>query len=113
MAWLCLHVTVLAGTTVVLFNRGASEAGIICTCGHGADHGLCTMHRKVADSTRCRLQSTQQDLGVALLSMLGPLTLPAPTATVVADVSPTAAFEYDTPVICDRTVPPDPPPPRV
>jgi hypothetical protein len=111
MAWLCLHVTVLAGTTVVLFKSGASQADIICACAHGADHGPCPMHRKPADSTRCRLQNTQHDL--AFLSMLGPVTLPVPTATVVADVAPTAAFEYYTPVICERTVPPDPPPPRV
>ena len=37
------------------------------------------MHHKPADAARCRMQSTQTDLGVALLSMLGPLTLPVAT----------------------------------
>ncbi len=70
------------------------------------------MHHKPADSARCRMQSTQSDLGFALMSMLGPLTLPVMTATAVADVSPSRAIEYQTPLFSNRTAPPDPPPPR-
>ena len=80
LAWLFVHVSVVAGTTALLLTSGASEADIICTCAHGADHGSCPMHGKPADAARCRLQSTQNDLGLALLSMLGPLTLPVATA---------------------------------
>ncbi|HEY7444923.1 MAG TPA: hypothetical protein VH701_21000, partial [Vicinamibacterales bacterium] len=73
VAWLFVHVSVVAGTAVLLSMSNASAGDIICTCAHGADHGSCPMHRKPADSARCRLQSTQNDLGLSLISMLGPL----------------------------------------
>lgn len=58
------------------------------------------------------MQSTQSDLGLALLSMLGPLTLPVAAATVVADATPSRPIEYQPPLLSDGTLPPDPPPPR-
>jgi hypothetical protein len=112
LAWLLLHVSVVAGTTALLLTTGASEADIICTCAHGADHGSCPMHRTPIDSSRCRLQSTRTDLGVALLSMLGPLTLPASTVDVVAVISLPAPKGYDATLPLDWTAPPDAPPPR-
>ena len=112
VVWLFLHVSVVAGTTVLLVTGGASEAGIICTCADGDDHGSCPMHGKPADSARCRLQSTQNDLGLALISMLGPLTLPVASATIVADATPSHPIDYQPPLLSDGTLPPDPPPPR-
>jgi hypothetical protein len=112
LAWLLIHVFVTAGTVALLFAGSASEADLICACGHGADHGSCPMHRKPADSARCRLQSTQNDLGLALLSMLGPLTLPVATLDIVAVISSPAAKGYDATLPLDWTSPPDAPPPR-
>ena len=112
LAWLFVHVSVMAGTTALLVTRGASEADIICTCAHGADHGSCPMHGKPADAAQCRLQSTQNDLAMALLSMLGPLTLPVATVEIVAVVSTSLPKGYDAAPPLDWTAPPDAPPPR-
>jgi hypothetical protein len=110
-AWLFLHVSVVAGTTVLLVATGSAASDLVCTCAHGADHTSCRMHHKPADSARCRLQSTQNDLGFALLSMLGP-PLPVAAATVVADATLSRPLEYQPPVLSDGTFSPDPPPPR-
>jgi hypothetical protein len=112
VAWLILHVSVMAGTAVLLVTRGAAEAEIHCTCAHGADHGSCPMHREPADSARCRLQSTQNDLGAALLSILGPLTLPPATVAAVAVIASPAPKGYDATLPLDWTAPPEAPPPR-
>jgi hypothetical protein len=69
------------------------------------------MHHKPADSARCRLQSTQNDLGFALLSMLGP-PLPVTGAFVIADATLLRPLEYRSPLLSDGTFSPDPPPPR-
>ena len=111
-AWLFLHVLVVAGTTVLLVATESGASDLVCTCGHGADHTSCPMHHQPADSARCRLQSTQSDLGFAPLSMLGPLTLPVTAATGVADATPSRPIDYQLPLLSDGTVPPDPPPPR-
>ncbi len=111
LAWLFLHVSVAVGTTVLLATSGTA-ADIICTCAHGADHGSCPMHGKPADEARCRLQSTQNDLGVALLSMLGPLTLPVATLDIVAVISTPLPKGYDDTLPLDWTAPPEAPPPR-
>jgi hypothetical protein len=108
---LLLHVSVVAGTTVLVAATGRAGADLVCTCTHGADHA-CPMHHNPADSARCRLQSTQSDLGLALLSALGPLTLPVAAASVVADATPSRPVEYEPPLLSDATLPPDPPPPR-
>jgi hypothetical protein len=70
------------------------------------------MHRKPADSARCRLQSTQNDRGLALLSMLGPLTLPVATFDIVAVISAPLPKGFDAMRPLDWNVPPDAPPPR-
>ena len=101
-AWLFLHVSVVAGTTVLLVATGSAAPDVVCTCAHGADHTSCRMHHKPADSARCRLQSTQNDLGFALLSMLGP-PLPVSAAIVVADA--TLSRPLDTSPQCFRTAP--------
>jgi hypothetical protein len=111
-AWLFLHVSVVAGTTALLLASGSSEVDVICTCVHGADHGSCPMHGKPVDSARCHMQSTQNELGMALLSMLGPLMLPVPTVDIVALISAPLPKGYDTTLPLDWTVPPDAPPPR-
>ena len=111
-AWLFLHVSVAAGTSVLLIKGGASDADIICTCAHGADHGSCPMHGNPADSTKCRLRSTHSDLGLALLSVLGPLTLPVATADAVAVISARLPKGYDATSLLDWNAPPDAPPPR-
>ena len=112
VAWLLLHVSVVTGTTALLLTSGASTAHNICTCAHGADHGSCPMHRKPAESARCRLQNTQNDVGLALLSMLGPLTLPVATIDIVAVISSPLSRGYDDTMPLDWTAPPDAPPPR-
>ena len=112
VAWLFVYLSVVAGTTALLLTSVASEADIICTCVHGDDHGSCPMHRKPADSARCRFQSSQNDLGLTLLSMLGPLTLPVAAFDIVAMISAPAPKGYDATLPQDRTAPPDPPPPR-
>jgi hypothetical protein len=112
VAWLFVHVSVVTGTTALLLAGGASAADIICTCAHGADHGSCPMHRTRADSARCRLQSTQNDLGLALLSMLCPLTLPVAAVDNVAVISAPLPKGYDASLPLDWTAPPDAPPPR-
>lgn len=110
-AWLLSYAAIIAGTAALLATNGAS-ADLICTCAHGDDHGSCPMHRSESDAARCRLQSTQGNQGLALLSMMGPLTLPPLAAAVVAELSPSRAIEYQPPQLSARTVSPDPPPPR-
>jgi hypothetical protein len=58
------------------------------------------------------MQSTQDDIGIALLSMLGPLTLPAATVGIVPAISAPLAKGYDDRLPLDSTAPPDAPPPR-
>ena len=58
------------------------------------------------------MQSTQNDLGVALLSMLGPLTLPVATVDIVPAISAPLPKGYDDRLPLDWTAPPDAPPPR-
>ncbi len=70
------------------------------------------MHGTPADEARCRLQSTRNDSGVALLSVLGPLTLPAATLETVAVISTPLPGGYDDTSPLDWTAPPDAPPPR-
>jgi len=109
--WLFLHVSVVTGTTIAVLAAGSSASEIVCTCAHGADHGSCPMHGRPKDSARCRLQSTHDDLGITLLSMLGPLTVPSASSSAIALVSP-IPNGYDTTLPIDWTIPPDPPPPR-
>jgi hypothetical protein len=70
------------------------------------------MHGKPADEARCRLQSTRNDLGLALLSMLGPLTLPVVTVNIVAVISAPLPKGYDDRLPLDWIASPDAPPPR-
>ena len=58
------------------------------------------------------MQSTQDDLGMALLSMFGQLTLPVATVEVVAVISAPIPKGYDATLPLDWTAPPDAPPPR-
>ena len=112
IASLFVHVSVVGGTTALLLATGASQADIICTCAHGGDHGSCPMHGKPADSARCHLQSTQNDLGMALLSILGPLTLSVATPSTVSLISAPLPKGYDITPPLDWTAPPIAPPPR-
>lgn len=112
IAWLFVHVSVAAATTVLLIATGNAASDLVCTCAHGEDHGMCPMHRKPADSARCRMQGAQNDLGAALLSMLGPLTLPASAAGIVPAIAAPLAKGCDDSLPLDWTAPPDAPPPR-
>ena len=111
--WVSLHVLVVTGTTITVLAAGLSMSDIVCTCAEGADHGSCPMHGTRADSTRCRLQSTQDDLGVALMSVLGPMTLPVASTHATADTSPSLLKGYDATLPLEWTVPPESPPPRI
>jgi hypothetical protein len=110
--WLSLHLMVGTGMTIMVLLSGSATSDIVCTCAHGADHGSCPMHRAPSDSTRCRLQSTSDDLGLAVRSMLGPLALPATPVREVAEASAPVPKGYDSTLPLDWTVPPEPPPPR-
>ena len=110
--WLSLHILGVTGATIMVLVSGITSSDIVCTCAHGADHGSCPMHRTPADSTRCRLQSAEDDLGLALTSMPGPLTLPAASVRAVAEASAFLPKGYDSTLPSDWTVPPEPPPPR-
>ena len=111
-AWLSLHVSVVAPMTVLMVTPRNAASDIVCICAHGADHGLCPMHGKPVDSARCHLQSTQRDLGGALLSMLSPLTLAATTVDLVQANSARLPKGYDARLPLDSAAPPDAPPPR-
>lgn len=112
VVWLLFHASVLTGTTAFALTRGASAADLACTCAHGGDHDSCPMHRKPVDSARCRLRSANHELALALVSVLGPLTVPV-TAAEIAAVTPTSGRQgYDTAPPSDWTAPPDAPPPR-
>ena len=112
VAWLLVHVSVVASTTVLLLASDGAASDLICTCAHGADHGLCPMHHQPSDSARCRMQRTQTDLGAALLSMLGPLTAPSSTVDIVQVISAPLPKGYGVRLPLDWTAPPDAPPPR-
>lgn len=110
--WVSLHVLAVTGTTIAVLAAAISTWDIVCTCAQGADHGSCPMHGTPADWTRCRLQSTQDDLGVALLSVLGPMTLPVTSTHAIAETSASLPNGYDAALPLDWTVPPESPPPR-
>lgn len=110
--WLSLHVLVMTGTTGAVLAAGSSASDIVCTCAHDGDHGSCPMHGTPADSARCRLQSTQDDLGIALMSVLGPMMLPVTSIHAIAETSAPVPKGYDSALPTDWTVPPESPPPR-
>jgi hypothetical protein len=111
VAWLSVHVLVLGGTFVVVSSTGDGH-DIVCTCAHGADHGSCPMHRTSTDLIRCRLQNTQDGLGGALMSLLGPVALPATFHAAAVDAPASRPMGEASPLPFDRIVPPEPPPPR-
>jgi hypothetical protein len=110
--WVSLHVLVVTGTTITVLATAISSSDIVCTCAQGADHDSCPMHGTRADSTRCRLQSTQNNLGVALVSVLGPTTLTVTSTHAIAETSASLQNGYDAALPLDWTVPPESPPPR-
>ena len=112
LTWVSLHVLVVTGTTIAVLAAGLSAPDIVCTCAQDGDHGSCPMHGTPADSTRCRLQSTQHDLGVALVSVLGPMTLPVTSTYAMAETSAFLPNGYGAALPLDWTVPPESPPPR-
>ncbi len=112
VAWLFVHVSVVTATTALMVTTGSAGSDIICTCADGADHGVCPMHHKPADSARCRMQGTQSELSGALLSMLGPLALPVATVNTVTVSSAPLSEGYEATLPLDWTAPPDGPPPR-
>ena len=109
VAWLSVHLLVTAGAVIVAFVSEPSD--IVCTCEHGADHGLCPMHRTPSNSTRCRLQGPQDSLA-ALISVLGPLVLPAASDAFSVDAPAPGLIGYASPLPSDWIVPPELPPPR-
>jgi hypothetical protein len=107
-----VHLLVATGTAIVAFASGSSLSDIVCTCAHGGDHGSCPMHGTPKDSTRCRLQGTQDDLATALMSVLGPLMLPATSSVATVDAPSPGPILHASPSPSDWIVPPEPPPPR-
>ena len=110
-AWLSLHLLATSGIVIMAFaSRGSSD--IVCTCLHGADHADCPMHGSSKDSTRCRLQSAQDELGIALISVLSPLALPSTFDAIPVDAASHDLIGSPSPLPSDWLVPPEPPPPR-
>lgn len=70
------------------------------------------MHHKPADSARCHLQGTQHDLGLALMAVIGPLTLTATGIVANIDAPSLGPIGYTSPFPSDWSAPPDSPPPR-
>jgi hypothetical protein len=109
--WLCLHLVTVTGVAVAAF-AGPAPADLVCTCVHEAEHGSCPMHRAPSNSTRCRLQSTQNDLAIALTSLLGPLMLPESRALAIHDSLSSGPIASASSAVFDWAVPPESPPPR-
>jgi hypothetical protein len=112
VAWLFLHVSVVIGTTVLVIGTGNSPADIVCTCAHESGHETCPMHHQPAGSERCRLQSAQNELGLALLSVLGSLMLPPAATEVSVDALASSDVANYSPAPSGRTILPEAPPPR-
>ena len=110
--WLSVHLLVMSGTAIVGFASEGSLSDIVCTCADGADHDSCPMHGTPKDSTRCRLQGTQHDLGTALMSVLGPLVLPTTSHVATVDAPSPGPVGHPSPLPSGCIVPPEPPPPR-
>lgn len=111
VVWLVFHMLVATGTTILVLAAGSSTSEIVCKCAHGADHRLCPMHKTPKDSARCYMESTQEAFGLALLSVLAPLT-PSVTTSEILGVPARLPIGYPSRSLSDRTVPPEPPPPR-
>jgi hypothetical protein len=109
--WLSVHLLAMTGTAIIAFASG-SHSDIVCTCAHGADHGSCPMHRTPTDAAECRLQGTQDDLATALMSVLGPLALPATAGVPIVDTPSPGLVGWALALPSDWIVPPEPPPPR-
>jgi hypothetical protein len=113
VAWLLLHVSVVAGSTVALLASGTSKSALVCTCADGADHGSsCPMHHGPADSTRCHFQGAQDDVGLALIAVTGSFTLPVTEVATHTDAPSPGPIGYHSPFPADWSAPPDSPPPR-
>jgi hypothetical protein len=111
-AWLSVQVLVTTGSAILAFTSGISPSDIVCTCAHGADHGSCPMHRTSNDSTRCRLQDTQDVSVLAWISVLSALLVPETVDDATPDASSVRLMGYVSPFPSDWIVPPEPPPPR-
>jgi hypothetical protein len=70
------------------------------------------MHRPRTDSTRCQLQGTQDDMASALVTLLGPLMLPATSTVAFLDAAAPHSIRYSSTAQADWIVAPEPPPPR-
>jgi hypothetical protein len=58
------------------------------------------------------LQGTQDNRGIALMTVLGPLVLPDTSRVAIVDAPSPDPVGYASPLPSDWIVPPEPPPPR-
>ena len=111
-AWLlCQVVTVtIAPSALWVYLGGAGE--LACTCAHGAE-STCPMHHKTAAGSKLCLMRSVDDTGaLPPSSPFGPIgLLPTRTRTTVLTSEGTASTLPVSPT-ADRSLPPDPPPPR-
>lgn len=112
IAWLCVHVSVVIAGTATVIKAGNARTDTSCQCPRTADHQFCPMHGKPADHARCHLRGSAQDLSTALLSMLGPLALPAESSHTIVDVFSLGPRDNSSLVPSDWSLPPESPPPR-
>lgn len=108
--WLVMQTALLISPSVMLLS--AHEEAAECTCAHG-DHAICPMHHRPAPGSRiCLMGSADNTLATlgslfqaaALLPSVTSAPVPATTSIASIDSVSTIAF---------RSVPPDPPPPRI
>jgi hypothetical protein len=111
-AWLFLYAIAVTGTAALVLDSRTSALNMACTCAHDSTHRSCPMHHQPADSARCHLQGTHQDVGLALRAALGPLTLPGNAIVTNVEVPSAGPVTYISPSPLDWVAPPDLPPPR-
>jgi hypothetical protein len=109
--WLVCQIAPLMLASATPWVPSPAAAELSCTCPQNAD-GACPMHKKEASSTPCLLRAANDSRAAVLGSLFGAVgLLPAPgTPTVPMFIGTMSLVELS--CVTDRTLPPDPPPPR-
>jgi hypothetical protein len=111
--WLFCQIGTVALVPVALLHA-ADAHGEECTCGHGLG-AMCPMHHKPASPPAdCAMQAAEGSGAAAVLTGLINVAGLVPEATTgLAAAAATAAVDVaDAHLRGERSVPPDPPPPR-
>ena len=107
VAWLVCQIAPLMVAPAALWLADQ----LACTCPHGAD-GACPMHSQPASPTPCLIRGVDDNATAVLSSLFDTVGLvPVPALPRAPVVMRTSAPAEPAPVT-DRSLPPDPPPPR-